>query len=341
MRKLLLLSLLATAAATPAFAQDVGEHQGNDADSTSVSSPSNDRGSRRWERATSSRSEDSSSRSDQPSRRERPVMRERPAEIGQQPSDVTPRQFGNDNADVPTRPTLPAAGDTVRNWRRGVGGTTDQQSDSVRNWRGRGIGGTTEQQGDSVRNWRGRDRRPDSPSEIQDRNLGDAPAVDNRSIEERNQRRVGDGAFDRNVRTTPGFGGRRVGRIGNNVPVEGSAPPPVTTEQARRGSDNHRRWTGDWRRDNRYDWRRHRDRNRSRFHFGFYYDPFGWSYRRYNIGWRLWPSYYGQDYWLNDPWQYRLPPAYGPYRWVRYYDDALLVNIYTGTVVDVIHNFFW
>jgi len=26
---------------------------------------------------------------------------------------------------------------------------------------------------------------------------------------------------------------------------------------------------------------------------------------------------------------------------VRYYDDALLVNIYDGQVVDVIHNFFW
>ena len=47
------------------------------------------------------------------------------------------------------------------------------------------------------------------------------------------------------------------------------------------------------------------------------------------------------DFWLNDPWQYRLPPAYGPYRWVRYCNDALLVNIYTGQVVDVIHGFFW
>lgn len=77
------------------------------------------------------------------------------------------------------------------------------------------------------------------------------------------------------------------------------------------------------------------------FQLGYYYDPFGWSYRRYPIGWRLWPSYYEVDYWLNDPWMYRLPPAYGPYRWVRYWDDALLVNIHTGQVVDVVHNFFW
>ncbi|HEY0630256.1 MAG TPA: RcnB family protein [Sphingomicrobium sp.] len=36
-----------------------------------------------------------------------------------------------------------------------------------------------------------------------------------------------------------------------------------------------------------------------------------------------------------------MPPADGPYRWVRYHGDALLVNIYTGQVVDVIYNVFW
>ena len=105
---------------------------------------------------------------------------------------------------------------------------------------------------------------------------------------------------------------------------------------------NYRRWsTHTWRNDHRYDWRRHRDRHRSIFHLGFYYDPFGWSYRRWSIGSFLWPNYYRSSFWLDDPWYYRLPPAYGPYRWVRYWDDALLVNIYTGQVVDVIHNFFW
>ena len=79
----------------------------------------------------------------------------------------------------------------------------------------------------------------------------------------------------------------------------------------------------------------------SLYRLGRYYDPYGWGYRRYSTGFNLWPSYYGSSFWLNDPWQYRLPPAYGPYRWVRYYDDALLVNIYTGRVVDVIHGVFW
>jgi hypothetical protein len=107
------------------------------------------------------------------------------------------------------------------------------------------------------------------------------------------------------------------------------------------GGTDRRRWTGDWRNDRRYDWRRHRDRNRSVFRFGSYYDPYGYSYRRFSIGYSMYPSYYSSSYWLNDPWMYRLPPAYGPYRWVRYWDDALLVNIYTGQVVDVIHSFFW
>ena len=108
-----------------------------------------------------------------------------------------------------------------------------------------------------------------------------------------------------------------------------------------RYSGNTRQWSNQWHNDRNYDWRRYRDRNRSVFRLGHYYDPYGSRYRRFSIGFSLYPSYYQSNYWLNDPWMYRLPPAYGPYRWVRYYDDALLVNIYTGTVVDVIYNFFW
>jgi hypothetical protein len=103
----------------------------------------------------------------------------------------------------------------------------------------------------------------------------------------------------------------------------------------------YKRWSNDWRDDRRYDWRDYRNRYRSIFRLRSYYDPFGWNYRRWSTGSFLWPSYYSQSYWLNDPWHYRLPPAYGPYRWVRYWDDALMVNIYTGQVVDVLHNFFW
>jgi hypothetical protein len=111
----------------------------------------------------------------------------------------------------------------------------------------------------------------------------------------------------------------------------------------RRWSGNDRRWDrNDWRRDSRYDWQRYRDRNRSAYRMGGYYAPYrDYSYRRLSIGFSLGSMFYGSNYWINDPWQYRLPPVYGAYRWVRYYDDVLLVDTYSGEVVDVIYDFFW
>lgn len=120
-------------------------------------------------------------------------------------------------------------------------------------------------------------------------------------------------------------------------PDRPAPPPPTATTSSSRAPT----WHTTWRNDYRYDWRRHRDRNRSLFRLGFYFDPFGWGYHRYGIGWRLWPSYYDRHYWLHDPWMYRLPYAPWPYQWVRYYDDALLVNTMTGQVVDVMYDFFW
>ena len=126
----------------------------------------------------------------------------------------------------------------------------------------------------------------------------------------------------------------------SEVPREGTQPPVRLQHRRDRDRDRHR-WSGHWRNDHRYDWRRWRDRHRSLFRVGFYYDPFGWNYRPYSIGWRLWPSYYSSRYWIHDPWQYRLPYAPPGYRWIRYWDDAILVDTWTGEVVDVIHNFFW
>ena len=106
-----------------------------------------------------------------------------------------------------------------------------------------------------------------------------------------------------------------------------------------RGND---RWTNNWRNDRRYDWRSHRQSNSSYYRPGRYYSPYrGHSYSRISIGFSLGSGYYGSRYWINDPWEYRLPAAYGTYRWVRYYDDVLLVDIRNGRVVDVIRDFFW
>ena len=108
-----------------------------------------------------------------------------------------------------------------------------------------------------------------------------------------------------------------------------------------RGGD-YRRWNTRWRSDRRYNWNRYRYSNRSLFRLGRYYAPYrNYNYRRIGIGFSLDSAFFGNRYWINDPYSYRLPQVYGPYRWVRYYDDVILVNIYTGQTVDVIHDFFW
>jgi hypothetical protein len=103
-----------------------------------------------------------------------------------------------------------------------------------------------------------------------------------------------------------------------------------------------RRWDRRWRQDARYDWQRYRYQNRNIFSPGRYYSPYrGHSYSRFSIGLFLEPLFYNQRYWLGNPGHYRLPAAYPGTRWVRYYDDVLLVDVYSGEVVDVIYDFFW
>jgi hypothetical protein len=124
----------------------------------------------------------------------------------------------------------------------------------------------------------------------------------------------------------------------SNTPAPGTQPP-LRAEGYRHGGNTH--WNTNWRHDNRYDWNNYRHRHRSLFHLGFYFDPYGWGYQPFQIGWRLWPSYYSNRYWINDPWMYRLPYAPPGYVWVRYWNDALLVDTWSGEVVDMIPGFFW
>jgi hypothetical protein len=107
------------------------------------------------------------------------------------------------------------------------------------------------------------------------------------------------------------------------------------------GRDN-RSWDRGWRGNDHYNWSSYRSSNRNIFSGGRYYSPYrNYSYRRLGIGFSLGSLFYGSQYWINDPYYYRLPEAYGPYRWVRYYDDVLLVDTYTGEVVDAIYDFFY
>lgn len=124
----------------------------------------------------------------------------------------------------------------------------------------------------------------------------------------------------------------------SSTPHFGTQPPPPHHE-GHRSSQPH--WDNNWRHDHRYDWHDYRQHHRSAYHLGYYNDPFGWAYQMFGIGWRLWPNYYSSAYWINDPGMYRLPPAPPGTRWIRYYNDALLVDTWTGEVIDVIHNIFW
>jgi len=101
-------------------------------------------------------------------------------------------------------------------------------------------------------------------------------------------------------------------------------------------------WNRGWRNDNRYDWQRYRNTNRFVFRIQPYYSPYrGYGYNRFSIGNVLDRLFWGQNYWINDPWTYRLPPAPYGYQWVRYYNDVVLVDTYNGEIVDVIYDFFW
>ena len=147
-----------------------------------------------------------------------------------------------------------------------------------------------------------------------------------------------DGRFDGRQDGRPGWNGNggggnwRDGRDGRFVNNRGDA-----RWQGGAGS-----WNRDWRGDSRYDWRSYRRGNDRTFRAPRYYGPQGYDrgYRRWSTGYRVQPAYYGQNYWISRPDLYRLPPAYGGYRWVRYYDDVALVDIRSGLIADILYSFF-
>jgi hypothetical protein len=181
----------------------------------------------------------------------------------------------------------------------------------------------------SVRDWRSRERRPIVQDQADEQQGWSA------------QNRDPNGSLRQFDRPPPNVMRPRVPVV-SNVPREGTQPPQRATRQwsGRNQGQWNGKWNGNWRNDHRYNWQDRRRHHRSLFRLGVYFDPFGWGYQRYSIGWRLWPNYYSSNYWFN-PTQYGLPYAPPGYQWVRYYDDALLVDTWSGQVVDVIYSFFW
>ncbi len=89
----------------------------------------------------------------------------------------------------------------------------------------------------------------------------------------------------------------------------------------------------------RNDWRGYRNNHRGLYGRGNWNAPF--RYNNFRAGVRIAPGFYGSRYFIADPWRYRLPPARGYNRWVRHYNDVLLVDTRRGIVLDVNRGFFF
>lgn len=100
-------------------------------------------------------------------------------------------------------------------------------------------------------------------------------------------------------------------------------------------------WNRGWHGDSRYDWAAWRANHREIYRLGYYYPPLGdYAYVPIGDGGLLDAAFMAEQFWIADPSIYHLPPVWGPYRWIRYYNDALLVDIDTGQVVDVVRAIF-
>jgi Ni/Co efflux regulator RcnB len=311
MRRLLISILLASAAASPALAQDRhdrgdrGDRGGHEQQQSDGQQTREDRRQAREDRAEAREQfraqHEASSERAEPARVDRP-----PLELRRQASESAMPQEANDGALADRRDV-----EQFRETRRA------QRADGTSRWTRDNI----QQPGETERYVRDPSQRSGETSRWTRDRTGWTRSGDLRQSD----------------RPLPNVMRTRNPLIVSATPREGTQPP--LRSQAHRSLRPD--WSAGWRHDHRYDWRHWRDRHRSLFRIGVYYDPFGWSYRPYQIGWRLWPSYYGRRFRINDPYEYRLPYAPAGTVWVRYWDDALLVDTWTGEVIDVIHNFFW
>jgi Ni/Co efflux regulator RcnB len=78
-----------------------------------------------------------------------------------------------------------------------------------------------------------------------------------------------------------------------------------------------------------------------RFHAGPYRAPPGWHYRRFVFGERLPGIYFAPAFWITDFLAFDLFPPPDGYVWVRYGPDALLIDRYTGEVIQVDYGVFY
>jgi len=85
----------------------------------------------------------------------------------------------------------------------------------------------------------------------------------------------------------------------------------------------------------------HRGRWYVRVRIAPYRYPRGWRYRAWTVGAVLPPLFLAPAYYYDDYAALGLEAPPPGYRWVRYGPDALLVNIHTGEIEDVVRGVFY
>lgn len=80
---------------------------------------------------------------------------------------------------------------------------------------------------------------------------------------------------------------------------------------------------------------------KQRYRFRPYVRPQGWYWHRWISGDILPTFFWTRTYWITDFWLFGLPiPPHG-YVWVRYGSDALLVQIRSGVILQVIYGVYY
>jgi Ni/Co efflux regulator RcnB len=77
------------------------------------------------------------------------------------------------------------------------------------------------------------------------------------------------------------------------------------------------------------------------YHNGAYVAPPGWTYRRWAYGQTLPAMFWAQNYWLASWAAFGLMQPPSGYQWVRYGNDAILVDTATGQILQVQYGIFY
>ena len=81
--------------------------------------------------------------------------------------------------------------------------------------------------------------------------------------------------------------------------------------------------------------------SQNRYHAGFYAPPSGYYARAWGFGDFLPRPWFVRTYWLEDFLGFGLPYPPPGFMWVRVGGDALMIDRYSGRIVQVDRGIFW